>query len=168
LLSLSAFLREFPARESKHQHLQLGKMPSKRQPLGQISGNVSNRKQLTPIERAEIIGASKCGVRPGKIAKDLLVPRTTVYTTIDRAPQRDNHKTRVRSGRPREYTRYRKRILLRVVRQFPKYTYKQLWAFSGLKMHDSTMRRILQRHYITSWRAKRQPQLTKEAAKAWY
>lgn len=46
-------------------------MLPKRAPLGQISGNISKRRQLTPLERAEIIGASKCGVKPSQIAKDL-------------------------------------------------------------------------------------------------
>jgi len=139
-LSQSAFYAIFLDATLQHSYMQFTTMAPKRKPLGEISGNIPRRKELTPIQRAEIIGASKCSVKPAQIAKDLSVPRTTIYTTIGRALQRNNYTTCTQTSRTREYTRYHERILLRVVRQFPKYTYKQLRAFSGLKMHASTIR----------------------------
>jgi hypothetical protein len=38
-------------------------MAKPRCPLGEISGNIPEQKELTPYERAQIIGAAKCGVK---------------------------------------------------------------------------------------------------------
>jgi transposase len=143
-------------------------MPTQRRPLGEISRNISKRKELSPYIRAQIIGASKCGVNPTQISKQLSIPRSTVQSTLDRDELRNNHTSLPRSGRPRLSSKQDERLLLRVVRQFPKYTYKQLRAFTGLKISTFTIRRILRRHHITTWRAKRRPNLTKDVAKNRY
>jgi transposase len=143
-------------------------MTKPRRPLGEISGNIPKRRELTPYERGQIISAAKCGVKPGAISTELSLSRRTVRTTISSEPLRKNSASQPRSGRPRTYSEHDERLFLRVVRQFPKYTYAQLRAFTGLKLCNSTLQHILRRHYITTWRAKQRPALTKDVAKNCY
>ena len=65
-------------------------MTKQRLPLGEISGNIKHRKELTPYERAEIIGAAKCGVNPSAISARLSLSRRTVRSTLSREPLRKN------------------------------------------------------------------------------
>jgi hypothetical protein len=114
-------------------------MPQPRRPLGEISGNIPKRRELTLYERGQIIGAAKCSVKPSAICTELSLSRRTVQTTIDSEPLRKNGASQPQSGRPRTYSERDERLLLRVVRQFPKYTYAQLRAFTGLKLCNSTL-----------------------------
>jgi DNA-directed RNA polymerase specialized sigma24 family protein len=52
-------------------------MPQRR-PLGEISGNRRDGKELTPIQRAEVVGAAKRGVRYADISRILDIAPTTV------------------------------------------------------------------------------------------
>jgi len=114
-------------------------MAQPRRPLGEISGNIPKRRELTPYERGQIIGAAKCGVKPSAICIELSLSRCTVRTTINSKPLRKNGESQPRSGRPRTYSERDERLLLRVVRQFPKCTYAQLRAFTGLKLCNFTL-----------------------------
>ena len=125
-------------------------MPTSRRPLGEISGNVPKRKELSLIARAQIIGAAKCGVSQSAISRQLSIPRSTVQYTLAKDQLRNNHKSLPRAGRPRLSSIHTERLLLRTVRRFPKYTYKQLRAFSGLQISTSTIKRILRRYHITT------------------
>ena len=119
-------------------------------PLGEISGNIPKRRELTLYERGQIIGVAKCSVKQKTISTQLLVLRHTVRTTISRESLRKNGASQPRLGRPQTYSKHDERLLLQVVRQFPKYTYTQLRAFTGLKLSTSTLKRILRKHYITT------------------
>jgi transposase len=143
-------------------------MPPKRRPLGEISRNVQKRKELDPFTRGQIIGASKCGISTSAIGKRLSIPRTTVRDTLSLNQLRNNGESLPRAGRPRLTSKQDERLLLRIVRRFPKYTYQQLKAFSRLKISISTMRCILKRHHILTWCAKRRPALNKKNAKNYY
>ena len=118
-------------------------MPKQCIPLGEISGNVKRRRELTPYERAQIIGAAKCGVNPSTISARLLHSRRTVRSTLSLESLRSNGKSQPRSGRPKKYSKYDERLLVCIVHQFPKFTYTQLRAFTGLKLCDNTIRTIL-------------------------
>ena len=143
-------------------------MAKLRHPLREISGNIPKRRELTPYERGQVIGAAKCGVKPNAISTELSLSRWTVRTTLSREPLRKDGASQPQSGRPRTYSERDERLLLRVVHQFPKFTYAQLRAFTGLKLCTSTLKSILRRHHITTWRAKQRPALTKEVAKKRY
>jgi transposase len=108
-------------------------MAPPRVPLQEISENVRRRKELTPYKRAEIIGAAKCGVKTLQIGMQLSYSRRTVRTTITRPQPCNNGKSQPRSGRPKLLDRYEEQVILRVVHQFPKFTYKQIRIFTGLK-----------------------------------
>ena len=53
-------------------------MALQRKLLGEISKNVQRKRELTLLERAEIIRAAKCGVRATQIAKAFSLYRTTI------------------------------------------------------------------------------------------
>ncbi|KAI5300617.1 hypothetical protein KEM56_002320 [Ascosphaera pollenicola] len=56
--------------------------------------------ELSPLDRAAIMGAHYCGTSQHKISKCLNIPRSTVRYTIKQAEERDNHASKPRSGRP--------------------------------------------------------------------
>jgi transposase len=143
-------------------------MPQPRRVLGEISGNIRKRKDLNPYERGQIIGASLCGLSVRAISKHLSIPRSTIQSTLSLDRSRNNGASQPRAGRPKLTSAQDERLLLRIVRRFPKYTYKQLLAFTGLKISESTVKRILRRYHITSWRTKKRPVLTKVIAKNRY
>jgi hypothetical protein len=55
-------------------------------PLGEISGNIQKRRELTPYEQGQIIGAAKCSIKPSAISTKLSLSRCTVRTTLSREP----------------------------------------------------------------------------------
>jgi hypothetical protein len=99
-------------------------MPTQRRPLGEISRNISKRKELSLYIRAQIISASKCSVNPTQISKQLSILRSIVQSTLDRDELRNNYTSLPWSSRPRLSSKQDERLLLYVVHQFPKYTYK--------------------------------------------
>ena len=105
---------------------------------------------MTSYERGQIIGAAKCSVKRKTISSQLSVLRRTVRTTLFKESLRKNGELQPRSGRLQIYSERDKRLILQVVRQFPKFTYQQVCAFTGLKLSPSTLKRILQKHYITT------------------
>lgn len=84
------------------------------------------RRQLTPVQRAYIIGLRDGGMRPAEIARKLNRPLSTITTTLYRAPARINQESIHRKGRPRKYTPRDERHILWIVRRNPYIQYKQL------------------------------------------
>jgi hypothetical protein len=109
-------------------------MPRRRPVLGQISGNIQKRKELDQFTRGQIVGAAKCGLALRAISRQLSIPYTTIQRTVSQEQLRNNGTSLPRSGRPKKSSKQDERLLLRVVRRFPKYTYQQLLAFTGLKI----------------------------------
>ena len=99
-----------------------------RTPLGPISGNRVQKKQLTLSERGYIIGAVKWGATPTQLRDTDGIPESTVRTTLVRAESRLNNETKPRSGRPPILTRRERRHIWRIVRANPRITYKELKA----------------------------------------
>jgi hypothetical protein len=71
-----------------------------RQPLGEINGNRRINYELTPNQRAEIVGAAKCGVRIANIGRILNFAPLTVRYTYELSEQRDTNVSISRTGRP--------------------------------------------------------------------
>jgi Mor family transcriptional regulator len=57
-----------------------------RAPLTPISGNIAHRKELTPIQRAEICTAYDWGGSVPEIARRYNVPESMIRTTLKQAP----------------------------------------------------------------------------------
>lgn len=140
-------------------------MNQPRTPLRQISGNSTQRKQLKPNERGEIIGALKMGHTPVQVAKGLKRPRGTVRSTLQRHSQRKNEETIPRGGRPREYTDRDVRRLVQHIRKFPMETWQQVKDALHYPWHKNTLRKMLEPSGITNWRARSRPELTEVHAR---
>ena len=102
--------------------IKLYRMPLPRTPLGPISSNrvyKKQKKELTPLQRSEIIGAAKCGVPKFMIADALHQDASTVSKTIKKATLRSNQRSLSRSGRPKTWTSRDQRRLVIFVRRNP-------------------------------------------------
>ena len=77
---------------------------AQRRTLGEISGNRPVGHQLTVNDRAQIVGAIKCGVSLGEVSRTLNFAPLTVTTTAQRDSIRQGNKALPRSGQPKKTT----------------------------------------------------------------
>ncbi|PMD31062.1 hypothetical protein L207DRAFT_537485 [Hyaloscypha variabilis F] len=106
-------------------------MPPQRTPLGSISGNSRWGKELTPYIR-------------GQIAVRRIARRRLLLTT--KAPGKS-------------YTPAQERRCVRHARLNLKDIYQQVIDACGLLYRRSTVKKILKKHSICNWRAKKRPEL---------
>jgi transposase len=99
-------------------------MATPRRPLQEISGNSIKRKELSPYQRGQIVGAARGGMSQAEIAKAFNVAKSTVFDTLFNALERHNGESKPRSGRPLCYAECEERIILRFVRLNPNSSYK--------------------------------------------
>jgi len=142
------------------------KMPPLRTPLGSISGNHRKGKELTPYMRGQIAGQAFKGAKPAAIAIDLNVPRKTVKYTLQQDELRDDGHSLPQTPRGKSYTNAQERLCVRHVRLHPKDTYQEVIDACGLTCKRSTVKKILKRHSVINWRAKKRPELTEAHALA--
>ena len=135
-------------------------MPTPRHPLGPITPNVVKKKDLSPHSRGKIIGAHIAGARPAVISRLFSTPDSTVRTTILKEDLRPHGLSMPKPGRPIEYSVQDERSVLRFIRLHPKTKYSAIKEQCGLEISHSTIKRILRKHGITTWQAKKRPQLT--------
>ena len=88
-----------------------------------------------------------------------------VECTLKQIAQRDDFKSLPRSGRPPASTRQDRRTILRIVRSNPNITYAVRKLEASVKVHKSTLYRLLKEEGITNWLAKKRPLLTLEVIK---
>ena len=136
-----------------------------RTPLASISGNKPRNTKLNQCQRGMIIGAQALGHAPAEIAKTLNVPRTTVIYTLQKHSERNNEKSKSRSGRPGIFSDRDRRRIIKFARINPRITYAQLRTEAGVQCSRSTLYRTLKDYGITNWLAKKRPLLTPEVAK---
>jgi transposase len=137
-----------------------------RVPLGPRSGNIRRGPELSPFTRAKIVGARDFGGTPTQIGTRYNLAESTIRSTLKLDPERSNGISKPRSGRPKLYTEREERCILRQVRLHPKCTYADVRRACLVTLCDSTLRRILKKHGIANWRAKKRPELTEEHAAA--
>ena len=97
-------------------------MPTPRTPLGPINTNrvqKKPKKELTPLKRAEILGASKCGIPNYLIADALNEDKSLIRKTLNKALIRNNQRSLPRSSRPKKYTDRDYRKLVNYIRKNP-------------------------------------------------
>jgi hypothetical protein len=97
-------------------------MPPRRL-LGEINGNRRINYELIPNQRAEIVGAAKCGVRIADINRIFNFAPLTVRYTYELSEQRDTNVSISRAGRPSIISARVKRIFVGYARYNPKSTY---------------------------------------------
>jgi hypothetical protein len=135
-------------------------MPPQRTPLAPITSNRLDNHEFNPYQRARAVTFNELGIKPADICTRLNIARSTLQYTLSQDPLRDNGVSLPRSGRPKSYTDADERIILRHVRNNPKDAYKQVLDGCGLTFSKSTLKKILKKHGIANWRAKRRPFLT--------
>ena len=141
-------------------------MPPQRTLLGSISGNRPKGSEISPYMRGQIKGQADCGASHSSIAKDLKVLKSTVQYTFRQDELRNNGQSLLRKLRGKSYTDSEERLLLRYVRLNLKDTYKQVIIACNLSCKPTTVKKILKKHGISNWRAKKRPELTEAHALA--
>ena len=139
-------------------------MSPQRSILGPIAGNRAFNHQLTLYQRGLVVGMTISGAKPKFIQDHLNISRGAIRSTITFEELRNEGEPKLQSGRPVEYTEADERNLIRHVRLYPKDTYAQVKIACGLKIKRTTIKKILKRHGIINWRARRRPFLTKANA----
>ena len=93
----------------------------------------SGAKELSPTDRANIIGAWRCGVKPAVIARTLQFNDSTVRSTIKRFGTKVVYSLDARKGRPPTVNVRIKRIIVRAARKQPKLSWVGLRFETGTK-----------------------------------
>ena len=101
-----------------------------------------------------IIGAQALGHASAEIAKTLNVPRTTLIYTLQKHSERNNGKSKSRSGRPGIFSDRDRRCIIKLARINPRITYAQLRTEVGVQCSRSTLYRTLKDYGLTNWLAK--------------
>jgi hypothetical protein len=109
--------------------------------------------------RGQIKGQANRGASHALIAKDLKVLKSTIQYTLQQDELRNNGQSLPRKPRGKSYTDSEERLLLRHVRLNPKDTYKQVIIAYNLSCKPTTVKKILKKHGICNWRAKKRPEL---------
>ena len=140
-------------------------MATPRRPLGEIDGNRRYGSELTPYLRGKIEGAYEGEATPTDISDRYVLPVSTITTTISRASTKVDGESQPRCGRPKVISEREERLILRLIRRFPKKTYDALRRENGIIASVRTIRRFLKTHGIKKWLVKKRPILTKEHVK---
>ena len=137
-------------------------MPPQRIPLGLVSGNRRFNCELTPYQRGIAIGMDFKGAKSSEIEVALDCSRGALRSTLKLAQLRNEGQSQTQAGAPKSYTEANKRNLLRHIRKNPKDSYAQVQKECGMKCSKSTIKRIIVKHGIHNWRARKEPILTEE------
>lgn len=135
-----------------------------RTPLGLISGNSRRGPELNDFARGEIAALKRIGLRISEITREVNRPWQTVKNVIARLKGDPQATPRPHPGAPEKASDRDKRAILRVVRGNPKLSARMVVAESGVKVSESTIRRILKRCGLKHWLSKKRPLLTKDHA----
>jgi len=130
-----------------------------RRPLAEISGNRAPNCELSPYQRGKIERSRELGQSIRAIAKDTKFAASTVQTTLEINPQRNEAVTLQRSGRPKKYSTREQRRIVKFVRINPKSTYEDIRQNLHIYLSHDTFGRILDSVRIKNWRAKGRPTL---------
>ncbi len=135
-----------------------------RTPLGPISANAPHCKELSPYERGLIVGRISGGATTAEVRKDLLVPESTIRTTLSRSSYRVDGVSKPRNGCPKSCSIREQRHIICTARAKPEITYQDLIETTGVNCSKSTVYRILKEYGLTNWLAKKRPLLREEDA----
>ena len=128
------------------------------------------RKELTSEERAQIIGAHRCGIKPATIAKTFGSPPPTVYDTINRYKKNGSAQPKVRPGRPQSLSDRDQRVVKRIVlagrrRPLGEIT-NEVNARLDMNLCQDTVRRYMATVGVSSCAACKKPLLREKNVKA--
>ena len=120
----------------------------------------TQRKELTDLQKGEILALE--GEKEGQrdIAKKLKIPRPTIQKFLQRFKKRDTHENLPRSGRPHVITEAQDQELCFAALNQPRIKHKKLRDLLKLAVSISTLRRRLRMDHIRKWRARGCPKIT--------
>ncbi len=119
----------------------------------------TSRRELTPAQRAEIIGAHRLGVTAPEIAARLGYKQPTVYYTLRMAEKREDNKSRPRGG-PRKTDAEKDKLLAEVAMAAPTQPLRDLNRNVVPEVSVRTVQRRLKEKTIQKYRARKKPRLT--------
>jgi hypothetical protein len=125
-------------------------MATPRRPLQEISSNSTIRKELSPYQRGILVGASRAGTKLSEISQALSVLKLTIHDTLKIDSERDNSKSKPRTGRPFSYSSRDEHKVLRFVYILPKSIYDDIQKECGVDLSTSTLKRILKKYSISN------------------
>jgi IS30 family transposase len=126
----------------------------RRGPLQEISGNRPIDHELKINDRAQIVGAVKCGIKLAETARALDFTPSTVKTTVRRNSIRHANEALPRSGRSKKASARDIRAIIRYVRINPKNTYRKIRQELQISFSSRTIKRILEPFHIRKWQYK--------------
>ena len=106
------------------------------------------------------MGLALDGQSGDEIATEEQLPKRTVNSLVEKTSTRDTVQNKPRPGQPLKYNSREERQLVKYAQIHPKWTYHELKRETGLTLHQTTLRRILHKHGLITWRAKKRPHLT--------
>ena len=131
----------------------------------EISGNRRWRGELSSAQRSYAMGQLEAGLSARKVALQLQCAASTITRLVKRYKDTNSVDAIPRSGAPKRLSDRDERAVVRLARRYPKWTYARLIGQTGMHAHKATICRLLKRHNLTNWRAKRRPKLSPEVAK---
>src|SRR5271155_117603 len=96
--------------------------------------NRDYRQELSPQLRTGIAAYKDAGLSAAEIARRTNLPSSTIKTTLERAPERNDQQSKPRAGRPPILTPNARRLILRLVRATPKIKYSEIRIQTQLKV----------------------------------
>lgn len=121
----------------------------------EISGNRQKHQELSDSTRSAILTALRCGQKKTQIARDFGCSRQAIYNTLTRFKSTKSTDSRARIGRPKKLSNTAIRQLYRIVRRFPKITWKELISEIPTSVSEKTIKRALRQREIRRWKAKK-------------
>ena len=112
-----------------------------------------------------IEGLRKAGCSLSEIADIENTPKSTIQDTCALIDARPKGESLPRSGRPSVVNRVEERSIIRFVRQNVRATYAEIKRQTSVTCSHRTISRIIAKHGIKKWLAKKRPLLTSEVAK---
>ena len=122
---------------------------------------------MTDVEKGMIIALCWVYGVYATVSKIVGRPRSTVKSFLERHYIRGTTSNRKRSGRPEKLTKRQKRQILRAVKNDRRCTREEIRKLFCPNVTHSTLDRLLQKHNIRKWLAKKRPLLTEEHARKW-
>jgi len=125
----------------------------------------SQRTELTPYQKAQILEARALGKTPTQIHMQLGIPRSTIMTFLDRALRHKSIDNLPQSGRPRAMSVRQDHYMIRTAEANTRIPFTELRNITNTHVSIRTIQRRLQEDHLRKWRAVTRALLTEEHAK---
>ena len=119
----------------------------------------TQRKQLTDLQKGEILALKEEHQSQRVIAKKLKIPPQTIQDFLQRLKKRGTHENLPRAGRPHITTEKQDQELYNTATT-QRIKYNKLRELLNLKASIRTLRRRLREEHIRKWRARGCPKIT--------